>query len=93
MHASLLYLHLVSLAGVGGGGGGEVGVNGGPQNPLLQLSFSTCLINYIHKGKKPYRMRSLGKKRRSTLVTSATAARLLVAPQWIAACYAKPVRP
>lgn len=78
MHASLLYLHLVSLAG-----GGEVGVNGGPQNPLLQLPFSTCLINYIHKGKKPYRLRSLGKKRRSTLVTSATAARLLVVPQLI----------
>ena len=35
------------------GGGGEVGVNGGPQNPLLQLPFSTCLINYIHKGKTP----------------------------------------
>ena len=53
MHASLLYLHLVSLAGGGGGGGGggEVGVNVGPQNPLLQLPFSTCLINYIHKGK------------------------------------------
>ena len=52
MHASLLYLHLVSLAG-GGGGDGEVGVNVGPQNPLLQLPFSTCLINYIHKGKNP----------------------------------------
>lgn len=37
----------------GGGRDGEVGVNGGPQNPLLQLPFSTCLINYIHKGKNP----------------------------------------
>ena len=41
------------ISGGGGGGDGEVGVNFGQQKTLLKLPFSTCLINYIHKGKNP----------------------------------------
>lgn len=53
-NACVLVISTFSFISEGAGwrGCGEVGVKGGPQNLLLQLPFSTCLINYIHKGEK-----------------------------------------